>query len=582
MNRRDFEEAIRREVGNWPGVTVEFADGSKHPKAKFAFTPEGGEQLIVSRPFAGTQSDASFGIHAMLGDMRRAMKSLGASRSKPEPSKDEDEAPYRKPNEGAAKRPDPVRREPAPIKDDLADKLVGAGAATAEQAEIARASRDPESGRPLERDGRPILVNAQSVPSALPTLLARLLACGIEIVTVGPVGVASVIAEAADLIEDGIYFGLPDEVYHAVPRLSASGIQKLCVSPATFWRGSWLDPDRPELDEEATDAQILGKAYHCARLEPERFHASYVRKISKADFPAEGLLTSDAAVKAELKNRGLVQSIGNESIAERAQRLADDGYEGTILPLETAKWETEVKGRIPLPADHFDQIVTDMERIRGCGEIAELLSDGEPEVSVFWTDQHGIRMKSRLDWLKVASWSDLKTFDNSRGNELGQALANAVRYNRLHVQAVIYRDATEAIRTGDIPIKSEATDAQRALIEAIRNRADPLSCWFIFQEKGGVPNLLGREFRFSTAGTYRDTEIDTMVDEDEREAVRSKMAMRTMLCLRAIWEIDRAKRAFVLHCEVYEPGQPWFPIEPLGAFDDIDFNTYWLEGRAGS
>src|SRR3546814_13994804 len=81
--------------------------------------------------------------------------------------------------------------------------------------------------------------------------------------------------ERVAAIVDGIYFGLPADVYHAVERLSSSGIQKICVSPATFWRGSWFDPDRPEPDADETIWQILGRAYHTARLEPHLFESLY-------------------------------------------------------------------------------------------------------------------------------------------------------------------------------------------------------------------------------------------------------------------------------------------------------------------
>ena len=114
---KEYEKAIKAEVEHWPGVQVEFVNptGKGHPKAKFTFTPAEGDPLTMSRPYAGTPSDAVFGVHRMLGDMRRAMKSLGAERDKPEPTKDEDEAPYRKPNDGREKRPDPVKREPAAL-----------------------------------------------------------------------------------------------------------------------------------------------------------------------------------------------------------------------------------------------------------------------------------------------------------------------------------------------------------------------------------------------------------------------------------------------------------------------------------
>ena len=97
MNKRDMEDALRREVEQWPGVEVEFAEptGKGHPKAKYSF---GGKML--SHPYASSPSDSAFGVRAMLGDHRRVLKKLGAERAKPEPSKEEDEAPYRKSTTG--------------------------------------------------------------------------------------------------------------------------------------------------------------------------------------------------------------------------------------------------------------------------------------------------------------------------------------------------------------------------------------------------------------------------------------------------------------------------------------------------
>jgi hypothetical protein len=103
----------------------------------------------------------------------------------------------------------------------------------------------------------------------------------------------------AEPIVDGIYFGLPMEVYLAVPRLSASGMQKLCASPAAFWKEVWLNPERAaDPDEEETKAQQLGKAYHCARLEPERFHDAYVRE------PCEGRLRRRRAADQRRSGEG--------------------------------------------------------------------------------------------------------------------------------------------------------------------------------------------------------------------------------------------------------------------------------------
>lgn len=551
MNKRDYEKAIEAEVENWPGVTVEFVNrtGKGHPKAKFSF---GGKML--SHAYASTPSDSAFGVHQMLGDMRRAMKKLGAERAKPEPTKDEDEAPYRKPNDGKAKRPDPVQREPAKPQPDLPEKMVAAGAATPEQAEEAKAAKAARKAPPAQivaSEGEP---GDQEDEDAIR---------------------AAFEARVAGIV-DGIYFGLPADVYHAVPRLSSSGIQNICVSPATFWRGSWLDPERPDFDEEETIWQLLGRAYHTARLEPHLFESTYVRDLDKADAPKGTLFTGTDMAK-KLEDFGLPKS---GKVEEQAERLADAGFPASQLwPLIKREWEDQRNGRTALPAKHYDQMITDRDRISLNGQIAPLLSGGEAEVSIFWTDEHGLPMKARVDYLTRDWWCDFKTFDNSRGKNLNQALVDAVRFNRYYIQAPVYREAIEAIRLGNLQIVEAQTDDQRALVAALAMKPGELRCWYIFQEKGGVPNLLAREFPFYAVPYTTIFQAEAFAkDEERKQAVLDGQRHRTNLFVKGAGEVLQAKKLFVLYSEVYRPGEPWFPIEAIGTFSDEDFHPYWLEG----
>jgi hypothetical protein len=584
LNQREIEQALREEVAEWPGVELEIGAGGKHPKAKLTF-----EGKTLFRAFGGNQSHAVY-PHKMIRDMRLVMIQLGAKRSAPEPSEEDIEKRYRKRNEeGVRARPDPIDHEKAEPKPSIADQLVEAGAATEEQAQAARSAVQAEGSaatyakraqvdEALERS-RAIATVEATTPKA-ERMLELLTQCGIAIDLGEYASCAEIIARAADLIEDGIYFDLPAEVYHAVPALGSGSIAKLIVSPGTFWRGSWLDPDRPELDEDATKAQVLGKAYHTARLEPEKFHELFVRELDKGDFPQQGFLSSDTAVKAELKGRGLTQSIGTETIEERAERLVESGYEGTIWPLEKARWEKEVAGRTPIPASFWDDIERDMERLRGNQEIADKLEGGEPEVSIFWTDEHGLRCKARFDYLRPDLWDDFKTFDNSRGKVLAQAISDAFRFNRYYVQAVHYRDAAEAIRVGGLQLKGKPTDGQRALIAAIQIRPEELECWYIMQEKNGVPNLLARRFEFSAVPIGRSEEADAFaVDEEHAAKAKAAQMRKTGIHQLGRAEIEKAKRDFYLYSQVYRPGQPWAPIEPCGTIGDLDFNSFWLEGR---
>lgn len=379
----------------------------------------------------------------------------------------------------------------------------------------------------------------------------------------------------ASQVVDGIYFGLPDAVYHAVPRLSASGIQNLCVSPANFWRGSWLDPDRPELDEEATKAQILGKAYHCARLEPDQFEKRYCRAIEKDSYD----LTSDAAIKAELKRLGEPQTQGDESILDRASRLMAAGYEGTIYHIALDEWEQARNGRIPIAPSYYDDIVRDMERLLGCKQVADLFDGGQSEVAIFWTDEHGIQMKQKVDRLCRDRILDFKTFENKGKKRLDQAIADAVRFNRYHVQAASYRDGVEAIKANNLQVQGEATDEQRKLVAEIQIAPKPHEFWFVFQEKNGVPNLLARQFKFYSLDAYRETEIEALVEEGRQDEIREAMGRKTEIYQIALAEIRYAKQQFALYSQVYEPGRPWAPIEPIGTLDDLDFPSGWLEGK---
>lgn len=555
MNRKEIEKAIERELEEWPGAAVSFVEGGKHPRAKLQF---GGKFLAIS--FSGTPTSGR-SIHHTLADVRRTLKKLGAERPKPTPSQDEDEAPYRKPNDGAAKREAP-RGDPAPVQPSLADKLVDAGAASPEQAETAAAAREPATGKPLARGGRPILVGDAEPVTEAEEEEAR-------------------IRDAAAAIVDGVYFDLEDKVYHAVEALGSGSISDLLVSPGTFWNGSWLDPDRPPLDEEATKAQVVGKAYHVARLESHRFASAYARKPSKDDFDPKTLLTSDAAIKAELKELGQTQAQSGEDIPERARRLLDCGFEGVILPLVMHEFMEALDGREPLDGNVWDDIVRDMERIKQQPDVARHLEGGQAEVSVFWTDDRGIRCKARFDYLKSSSWTDFKTYDNSRRKQVDQAIADAFRYNRYYVQATHYRDAVEAIRDGLAGVEGEATQEQRLLIDDIVARKAPLECWYIFQEKGGAPNLFARRFQFTALDSMsREYEVEAFAKPELADDVRDALASSTMIARRGRVEVARAKDVFQLYSEVYPRGEPWAPLEPVGVIGDLDFNSYWLEGKA--
>jgi hypothetical protein len=566
MNRRDLEDALRKEIEHWPGVAVEFKDATKggHPKAKYTF-----EGRILHRPYASTPSDSSFGIHAMLGEHRRVLKQLGAVRDKPEPSKDEDEAPYRKPNTGAAERPNPVKGEKAKPKPDVADQLVAAGAVTIEQAEAARqpiniAEAVGVSEEPAER------------------LVKQLRDRGFDISIFGQISRAGVIMAAADMIEDGIYFGLPMEVYRNVPRIGAGGLVDLNKSAGDFWARSWFNPDRAAADEEEKAWQVIGTAYHCARLEPDQFEVRYCRKPCKADYAEQaqqtGACWNGTEVGDQLGQMGETKKRAGESVGDQAQRLEDVGFGGVIWPLIEARAKAEQGERIALDAKVWDEIARDMERLRGTRDIASKFTEaGASEVSVFWTDENNIQRKARFDRLEPDHWIDFKTFDNSRGKRLEQAISDAIRYNRYYITAASYFEAYLALR--ELPVHGVATEAEQYLMARIKMSPNEPRTWFVFQQKSGVPNLLAREFVFFDVPQSIESSWDTGASEEAVAAGHAATRRPTQIYAKGMTEIDYAKRLFAKYAEVYRPGEPWAPLDPVGRISDLDFNPNWLEGR---
>ena len=70
--------------------------------------------------------------------------------------------------------------------------------------------------------------------------------------------------------DPGIYADIPNEVYHALPGVSKSMLDKLDESPAHL---------RDAIDNpvhEQTMPMMIGSATHCAVLQPDKFEDQYI------------------------------------------------------------------------------------------------------------------------------------------------------------------------------------------------------------------------------------------------------------------------------------------------------------------
>lgn len=378
-------------------------------------------------------------------------------------------------------------------------------------------------------------------------------------------------------MENGIYFDLPEQDYHKLERLSASGICNMLVSPANFWAESWLNPDRKDDDDTDTPARRLGRAYHTARFEPELLNQKFVCELDPSEM--EGALTNGTAVGAALAELGETKKKSGETTLDQAKRLASLGYTGKILAIEQELWEEDRGDRTPIAPEYWKQLRRDMELIRSQPDIAKHMTGGFAEVSVLWTDERtGIDMKCRFDYLKPDSFTDLKTFDNPMRKNLEQCLANAFQYNRYYVQAFLYWHVTELIRAKkvDKPADVVWTTQQCDLIDAIQARKSSLPIWYVFQQKGGVPNLLARDIHIMRPVHSSHDHNDAGISRETSEEVGEKTRRLSSLGMKAEAEVLHAMNTFNWYSESYERGQPWTPINPTGVINDDSFSPYWL------
>lgn len=374
-------------------------------------------------------------------------------------------------------------------------------------------------------------------------------------------------------LPDGIYFDMHEDEYHAIPRLSSSGIQAMMVSPATFWAKSWLNPDKPEDDD--TPARIIGRAYHTARLQPELFHQLYAPMIDKDDLDQDCLMT-DTAIKAALKDMGLAQTKEGEGVTDRAFRLRDAGYTGQILHVEQAMWDHDNQGKTGLAPKVWREIQRDVAALRSNPEVSQFLTGGQAEVTVLWTDpERGVKMKCRFDYLRPGSFTDFKTFDNTQGRHLEQAILGAFRFNRYYIQGAVYWQAFEAIRESDLPVMRSFHEGQTDLIDMIRDGQAFGRCFYVFQEKNGIPNVLAREYMIRNAHVSLRA---AATDDDQLAASVQRFGDFTKLYEKAAREIDYCQRTFLSMQEIYGPGQPWQPVNALGRIEDESFPLNFLDG----
>jgi exodeoxyribonuclease VIII len=198
---------------------------------------------------------------------------------------------------------------------------------------------------------------------------------------------------------------MPDEEYHALNRLSYSGIKKLLCSSQTFWKWSWFNERKKE---HSSDEMNLGTAYHRRIL------------CGKADFD------QSYAVKPE---------------CDRRTKEGKEIY---------ANFRAQYPDAVEIGADEKAEIEAAAHRIETNPALAGFFNKGVSEVVILWDDpETNVPMKAKIDHLTDDMIVDLKTFSNGGDSEIMRLLTTHIIRYKYYLQAATYTEAVAQAGLGD-------------------------------------------------------------------------------------------------------------------------------------
>jgi hypothetical protein len=198
---------------------------------------------------------------------------------------------------------------------------------------------------------------------------------------------------------EGVLYDLPAEEYHALDRISASGVPHILRSPDHYrhWRQSPAEP---------TEAMLLGTIIHMGVLEPKRF----AEKLWVWEKP-------DGRAKADEKK------------AREEEHTA-----------------ARIAGNLVVERETYKAAVQVVYAIQAHPAAAALLKHANTEVTMLWHEvNHGIGCKARLDAVNMAGpYKGIIVDVKSTRDASREAFRRSMAQHFYHAQAAMYWRAHES------------------------------------------------------------------------------------------------------------------------------------------
>lgn len=250
---------------------------------------------------------------------------------------------------------------------------------------------------------------------------------------------------------EGIFFGMTDDEYFAIPALSNTGIKKMATSPLAFWSTCrWMNPDYDEWRREQEEKRKKdgaehfneGHAYEVRIFEGrEAFAARFAVRLDKKDYP-DALVT--VADMEEAAPDG-VKLAGKTKPEKWAHLKSLDG----TLELWDEIVEEHAKaneGKCLISAFTYRQMEIAAAMIEKDPELGPIIRSGQPQVVLCWIcPATGVPMKAKLDLMKVKMIADLKTIKAS-DMSIERAIAMEIAKRKYAIQPSIYAEGAREVR----------------------------------------------------------------------------------------------------------------------------------------